>query len=89
MDEIRGIETGWNLSPSAPVQPGNDTTPLSEVELEILNLSARWMTNQEIAHELTYSAHAVQAHLTRILTKLNVRSRTEAVLHAMKKGWLP
>jgi DNA-binding NarL/FixJ family response regulator len=47
------------------------------------------MTNQEIAHELTCTAHAVQAHLSNIFAMLHVASRTEAVLYALKKGWLP
>jgi DNA-binding NarL/FixJ family response regulator len=89
MDEIRVTRSGRNLSPGAPIQTSSDTVSLSEAELEILRLSARWMTHQEIAHELTYSTHRVQAHLARILSKLQVRSQTEAVLYAMKKGWLP
>ena len=62
---------------------------LSESDLDVLRLAARWMTNQEIAHELAISSHAVQAHLTSIFGKLGVGSRTEAVLYALKKGWLP
>ena len=67
---------------SVPVQ-------LTDRELEVLKLAARWMTNGEIARELSISARAVQIHLTNIFCKLRVGSRTEAVLYALQKGWLP
>jgi DNA-binding NarL/FixJ family response regulator len=77
------------LAGGAPAQPDTDANPLSSAELEVLRLAARWMTNHEIAHELTCSAHVVQNYLTNIFHKLAVGSRTEAVLHALRKGWLP
>ena len=89
MEETRAIKVGWDLAQTVRTQPGIDTLPLSEIELEILRLAARWMTTQEIAHELAYSTHTVQTHLNRIFAKLHVGTRTQAVLHAMKKGWLP
>jgi DNA-binding NarL/FixJ family response regulator len=79
----------WKRTQSTRPQRNSNTIPLSEAELEILRLAARWMTDQEIAHELTYSAHVVQAHLANIYARLGVSSRTEAVLYALKKGWLP
>jgi DNA-binding CsgD family transcriptional regulator len=89
MDHTRATETGWDLSPDVLAQEGSDPIALSGAELEILRLSARWMTDQEIARELACTAHAVQAHLSAILAKLDVGSRTEAVLYGLKKGWLP
>jgi DNA-binding NarL/FixJ family response regulator len=79
----------WDLARRTPAQDEKDATLLSPIELEVLKLAARWMTNQEIGHELTLSAHAVRVHLTQILYKLGVGSRTEAVLYALRKGWLP
>jgi NarL family two-component system response regulator LiaR len=61
---------------------------LTERELEVLGLAAKGMTNREIAHELSLSTRTVQAHLSHIFTKLDVGSRTEAVLYGLRKGWL-
>jgi DNA-binding NarL/FixJ family response regulator len=62
---------------------------LSGPELAVLKLAARWMTNQEIAKDLSISADTVQVHLINVFAKLGVGSRTEAVLYALQKGWLP
>lgn len=62
--------------------------PLSTREMEVLKLAARGMTNREIAEELFISTRTVQVHLSNIFSKMGVGSRTEAVLLALKKGWL-
>ena len=46
------------------------------------------MRNKEIAKDLNISERTVQAHLGNIFNKLDVESRTEAVLQALKEGWL-
>jgi len=61
---------------------------LSERELEVLRLATRGLSNQEIADELCLSLRTVQAHLGHIFSKLQVSSRTEAVVHALKQGWV-
>ena len=61
---------------------------ISEREMEILKLAARGMSNQNIATQLYLSHRTVQAHLANIFRKMDVGSRTEAVLKAMRKGWL-
>jgi NarL family two-component system response regulator LiaR len=61
---------------------------LSERETEVLRLAARGLSNQEIASELCLSLRTIQAHLGHIFNKLQVSSRTEAVVHALKKGWI-
>ena len=57
-------------------------------EIEVLKLTAKGMRNKEIAKELNISERTVQAHLSNIFNKLEVDSRTEAVLQALKEGWL-
>jgi NarL family two-component system response regulator LiaR len=57
-------------------------------EIEVLKLTAKGMRNKEIAKELNISERTVQAHLSNIFSKLEVDSRTEAVLQALKQGWL-
>lgn len=61
---------------------------LSEREMEVLGLAAKGMTNMEIANELVLSVRTVQGHLSNIFSKMHVGSRTEAVIQALKWGWL-
>jgi NarL family two-component system response regulator LiaR len=61
---------------------------LSEREMEILRLAARGSSNQDIATRLYLSRRTVQAHLANIFRKMDVGSRTEAVLQALRNGWL-
>jgi NarL family two-component system response regulator LiaR len=61
---------------------------LTERELEVLKLAAKGMTNREIAQELVLSVRTVQVHLSNVFGKLGVGSRTEAVVHGLRKGWL-
>jgi two-component system, NarL family, response regulator LiaR len=64
------------------------TDMLSDREIEVLKLATRGLSNQEIADELVLSLRTVQAHLGHIFNKLQVSSRTEAVVHALKEGWV-
>ena len=61
---------------------------LRQRELEVLRLAARGMSNKEIAEALVISVRTVQTHLVNIFHKLDVGSRTEAVLSALRKGWI-
>ena len=57
-------------------------------ELEVLQLLARGWNNRAIAEALFISDRTVQAHLTNIFAKMQVNSRLEAVLTAIRRGWL-
>jgi len=57
-------------------------------ELEVLNLAARGKGNKEIGNRLSISERTVQTHLVNIFRKLQVNSRTEAIIQALKEGWL-
>ena len=61
---------------------------LSERESTVLKLAAKGLSNNAIAHELHLSVSTIESHLRAIFNKLGVGSRTEAVIEAMKKGWL-
>jgi NarL family two-component system response regulator LiaR len=61
---------------------------LTEREMEVLRLAAKGMSNKEIAQELILSVRTVHGHLSNIFSKLLVGSRTEAVLYALRRGWL-
>jgi NarL family two-component system response regulator LiaR len=60
---------------------------LSERELEVLKLAAKGMSNKDIAEQLFLSVRTVQTHLANIFTKLDVGSRTEAILCGLRRGW--
>jgi NarL family two-component system response regulator LiaR len=60
---------------------------LSEREMEVLKLAAQGMSNMEIANELALSVRTIQGHLSNIFSKMQVGSRTEAVIHALQRGW--
>ena len=57
-------------------------------ELEVLKLVAKGKSNKEIAKELVISYRTVQTHLTTIFRKLEAGSRTEALVRALRNGWL-
>jgi NarL family two-component system response regulator LiaR len=61
---------------------------LSDREMEVLKLAAKGLSNQDIADDLCLSLRTVQAHLGHIFNKLQVSSRTEAVVRALKEGWV-
>ncbi|MFQ5610657.1 MAG: response regulator [Anaerolineae bacterium] len=66
----------------------NEYDGLTERELQILQLVGQGLTNKEIGQQLFISDRTVQAHLSNIFSKLGVGSRTEAVMHAVRKGWI-
>jgi DNA-binding NarL/FixJ family response regulator len=61
---------------------------LSERELEVLRLAARGLPNKEIARRLGLSIRTVHSHLANIFMKMQVGSRTEAVLLALRQGMI-
>jgi DNA-binding NarL/FixJ family response regulator len=69
----------------SPDQPGPNP-PLSERETEVLRLLAAGLANKEIARELSIGEQTVKTHVSSILGKLGVQSRTQAALYAQKAG---
>lgn len=63
-------------------------TPLSPRELEILGYVANGYANKRIAVILEVSEQTIKNHLTSILRKLDANDRTQAVVLAVRKGWL-
>jgi two-component system, NarL family, response regulator LiaR len=59
---------------------------LTERETEVLRLLARGRSNKEIAHDLTIGEKTVKTHVSNILSKLGVPSRTQAALYAVRIG---
>ena len=72
--------------PQRPAQPLLD--PLSARELEVLQLLAAGASNQEIAMALVVTPGTVKLHVSHILSKLGVNSRTRAIIRARDLGLL-
>ena len=75
-----------DLLPNAPPFAAELAEPLSERELEVLDLLAEGLSNKLIAHRLTISEHTVKTHIASILAKLGASNRTEAVSQAIRRG---
>jgi two-component system, NarL family, response regulator LiaR len=63
-------------------------SPLTTRELDVLRLIARGLSNQAIADELVISVTTVRYHVSHILNKLHLASRTQAALYAVQEGLL-
>jgi NarL family two-component system response regulator LiaR len=71
-----------NLSPKRP----SVDQPLTGREVEVLRMVAQGKSNRQIAEELVLSLGTVRAHLSSILGKLHLASRTQATLYALREG---
>jgi DNA-binding NarL/FixJ family response regulator len=93
-DAIRGVfrgEQGWlSRDVSAQVatwaQKQGNQTNLTEREIEVLRLVVEGKTNQEIGLTLGISEKTVEKHLMNIFTKMEVSSRVEAAVQAVRNG---
>lgn len=90
---IRGAAEGRiQLAPEAAarlmneVRTPKDPEALTDRETEVLRLVARGKANKQIASELFVEEKTVKAHVTSILKKLGVNSRTQAILLALRTG---
>ncbi|MGA2975430.1 MAG: response regulator transcription factor [Spirochaetia bacterium] len=71
---------------SNPGQGKPTTDPLTERELEVLRLIAQGMSNKEIASAIFVAEWTVRSHVSNILSKLQLASRTQAALYALRSG---
>jgi len=71
---------------SGPPEVSGNLSALTPRELEVLGLIARGLGNAELAAELTLSEATVKTHVARILTKLQLRDRVQAVVLAYETG---
>lgn len=84
-----------HLSPDAATRLAKDLRQTERVELltqretSVLRLVAEGLANKEIARRLSITEKTVKAHLNNIFAKLDVHSRTQAALHAIRSGIVP
>jgi NarL family two-component system response regulator LiaR len=71
---------------SPPASRDGESTLLTEREVEVLQLIARGGTNRQIAEQLSISEATVRTHVSKILGKLDLCSRTQAALYALREG---
>ena len=76
------------IRPSDPAAPkaGHPLSELTPREREVLSLIASGMSNAEIARELFISAETVKTYVSRILAKLGLHDRVQAVVFAYREG---
>lgn len=70
----------------APPEDQETYGTLTKRELEVLSLIAQGLENREIAEQLVVSEATVRTHVSNILGKLHLASRTQAALYALKEG---
>lgn len=89
LNAIRTVACGQQYIPpdvEAKLVQRLNNPELRERELEVLGLMARGMSNSDIATALSISENTVKTHVNRILSKLGVSDRTQAVIVAVKRG---
>jgi two-component system, NarL family, nitrate/nitrite response regulator NarL len=84
---LEQILAGEVYAPLSTSYMDDSRAPLTGRQVDVLRELCAGRSNKEIAQRLDVSEHTIRAHTTAIFRQINVRSRTEAVLLAKRKGW--
>lgn len=82
----RTLITDFASRPAPSARPDARLNDLTERELDVLVLVARGLANREIAEELMMAEQTVKTHVSRVLSKLRLRDRTQLVIAAYESG---
>jgi DNA-binding NarL/FixJ family response regulator len=85
LSQFRSLPFDYSSSPDVDFSLFNS---LSDREIEVLERIAAGGSNKEIADTLGISTQTVKNHISSILRKLSLNDRTQAVLHALRRGWI-
>ncbi|MBD2102654.1 response regulator transcription factor [Leptolyngbya sp. FACHB-261] len=89
VEAIHAVHAGKKWIPSVvgvKLMERMDTPSLTEREREVLGLMAKGQSNQDISRSLQVTEGTVKFHINRILSKLGVSDRTQAVISAFRRG---
>jgi DNA-binding NarL/FixJ family response regulator len=84
----RRLISRFTIAARRPVGLPEELRRLTARELDVLRLVARGLSNIEIARELVVEENTVKTHVSRILTKLNLRDRVQAVVLCYESGFV-
>src|SRR5699024_9747009 len=73
-----------NISGGKKTDRGSSEDSLTPRELDVLNLMVKGLSNKEIAEQLFISDKTVKIHVSNILKKPRVKSRSQAIIHAIQ-----
>lgn len=88
LNGLGAVVASGRMRDVASAQPGETPSVLTTREVEVLAVLAEGLTDREIAARLCISAHTVHRHVSNILTKLDLPSRSAAAAHAVRLGLL-
>ncbi len=88
LTEFRQLTGDGDESEEESMLPSSPRLPLSVREIEVLDCVAQGLSNKEIADELFITEQTVKNHMTSVLRKLDVNDRVQAVLCAVRNGWI-
>jgi NarL family two-component system response regulator LiaR len=86
LQEVAGGRPGPDAKPPGSARASSVVEPLTARELDVLKRVAQGKSNREIAEELVLAEGTVRTHVSNILSKLHLASRTQATLYALREG---
>jgi two-component system nitrate/nitrite response regulator NarL len=86
---IQQVMAGDVFVPASTAAPSAESGALTLRQMEVITMLGRGCSNKEIARALDVAERTVKAHVSAVFEALNVRNRTQAVLVAQRRGFLP